>query len=283
MRHWPLKEILMKFISLFSMFFLLYSTAICQFGQVATEDLITISKKSAVPIWARDSSWPPDSAQFGSAVIVGDAGHIYALTCEHVVALKDSNQKTLRYLQQLFVGLNRQDDSTILVPIRLDSSNEANDFALLKVPDAIQQYPVNLKIIPLSQWATKSDLKEGNSVVFIGYPLTLGVGAKNEPLSRTAIVSQLSEHKPYFIIDGFVQHGHSGSPVFIAKPNGNEWTRYLVGIARGFPNEYAPVLQQVALRQEGGRVVILNPGFSFITSTDAILPAIRKLITSNKH
>ncbi len=283
----PQGESVIKIAHIIALLVLALCTTLAQDRPFPTEGVIEISKKSSVPVWCRDPQWRPDSSWFGSAVIVGEPGRdngIYALTCEHVIAVKDSLDKTLRYLSQIQIGLNRNDDSTIRVPVSLVYADERRDFALLSVPDSFfqPQYSIHFKIITLNQCITTDNLREGMPAIFIGYPLRMGSGNVNQPLSRLGIISQLTRDKPHFIVDGFVQRGHSGSPVFVVKSTDTTWTRYLAGIARAFPTEYSDLLYETGLKREPGKKVLVNPGFSIITSMDVIKPKIDSLLRARK-
>lgn len=102
----------------------------------------------------------------------------------------------------------------------------------------------------------------------------MGIGKENHPLSRTGIVSQLVQGKSSFMIDGFVQHGHNGSPVFLIKRVENGWMNFLIGINTSFPKEYGDVFQQISLDKKSGKKIVINPGFSFVTSMDKIIPVL---------
>jgi hypothetical protein len=109
----------------------------------------------------------------------------------------------------------------------------------------------------------------------------MGVGRKNYPLSRTGIISQLVPGQNSFLIDGFIQHGHSGSPVFLIRREGTSrdtivFARYLIGITRGYPKEYGDIVEYTQYRKNPAKATILNPGFSVVTSMDCIIPILIK-------
>ena len=69
-------------------------------------------------------------------------------------------------------------------------------------------------------------------------------------------------------MDGFVQHGNSGSPVFLLKQEGDSiplvWTWSLVGITRSF----APTDSLLAEA---------TPGFTYVTALENLFPELSKL------
>lgn len=269
----------MKFFVLFAILGL-SRTIHAQFIQAPIAELVSLAKRSSVPILCRDSTWADDRYNTGTATILGQREKIVALTCEHVVAIKDSSQKTIRYMSDIFINMNKNDGTSVTVRAVLEYADEKNDFALLylvlesgkeKVFD-----DVYFKMIPPSSWLRTSDFREGETVLYMGYPLFLGIDKENNPLSRVGIVSQLVKGRTFFLIDGFVQNGHSGSPVFLIRPQGNqfnpEWRIYLIGIATSFPSEFGIVTQEMSSKKSPHSMVILNPGFTFVTSMDTIIP-----------
>lgn len=71
----------------------------------------------------------------------------------------------------------------------------------------------------------KSELYPGQQVLFFGYPDKIKDQLHNLPVVRTATLASLPvldyNGKPEFLIDGQVWKGSSGSPVFVATPDGN--------------------------------------------------------------
>lgn len=255
-----------------------------QFGSPPIAELISLCKRSAVPILCHDKSWPKDSLAFGTAVILGqtikEETKICALTCEHVVAIKDSLRKTIKYVSDVFILMNKEDSTSVPLKIQPVYTDEKNDFAILFIVQDRQFVSVldqlYFKMIPPSRWKKTNTFSEGDPIIYIGYPLAMGIGKENHPLSRTGIVAQLVKGKSSFFIDGFVQHGHSGSPVFLIHSTKTGWASSLIGITTSFPPEFGDVFSQVHLEKDSGKKTIMNPGFSFVTSMDQIIPILVK-------
>ena len=96
---------------------------------------------------------------------------------------------------------------------------------------------------------------EGSSVLFIGFPLSLGKTFEgNTPVSRIGIVAQkVNKEKNTFLIDASASHGNSGSPVFDIV------TYKLLGIIKRFEPDTAELVS------EKGRL-----GVSLVTNSDLI-------------
>ncbi len=198
-----------------------------------------------------------------------------ALTCSHVVTIVDSLKGGLRPVSEVYLKLNKRDGSSTLVPAKVVYSDRSLDFAVLALTPSrhrkeLQQ--VYWKFIPPSGWLSTSSLREGDPVMCLGYPLGLGIGSENHPLLRTGIIAQLVSGSPSFLIDGFVQPGHSGGPVFRMSWAYDECGIRLIGVITSFPNEYGKVLEEVDLVPIRDRKVVLNPGFSYVLAMDEIIP-----------
>jgi hypothetical protein len=251
-------------------------------GQVELSDMadmIDLSKKSAVPILCRDSTWPSSLISAGTAVILGDGERLCSLTCEHVIAIKDSLNRTVRYVSDIRIHMNRLDSTAMPFPVGIIYSDEQNDFAILAIPKDLHDSlnSIHLKIITPSQWLETNQFREGEPLIYLGYPMFMGIDKQNCPLSRSGMVSQIIPGRSFFLIDGFVQHGHSGSPVFLMRSNEKGIVRYLTGITRGFPEEFADIVQETTYKKETKRKTIVNPGFTVVTAMDVIIPVLKQL------
>ena len=123
------------------------------------------------------------------------------------------------------------------------------------------------------------NLREGESVLYIGYPMSMGIDSHNNfPLSRVGIISQIRPGSQAFIIDGFAQHGHSGSPVFRIKSDfeKDSWEVALAGIATSYPREYGTIFEEVVYKKKSGHITIMNPGFTYVLSMNSIIPILDK-------
>ncbi len=247
--------------------------------------LIAETKKSVLPVLVWPSVNNLDPPYLGTCVLVGKEPIILALTCEHILAIKDTAGNTIRYADRIAVLANRIDGSTTMIPAEIVHADAKRDFGLLALNLESIEKSLSVKYIQPSRWQQSDSLHEGETIIYIGYPMGIGVpatvGSTNHPLSRTGIVSQVVPGHHYFLIDGFVQHGHSGSPVFVLFELGRNipprWDTYLVGIARGFPQEYTDVLQEVRLERAEGKKVLLNPGFTYVTAMDEIISVLDSL------
>lgn len=249
--------------------------------QSALPGLINLAKTRSVPIICTDSSFTSNKS-YGTGVLVGGTIGVWVLTCEHVIAIKDSiTEKTTRYKSDIIIKLNRSDGTSEAYRGYILHADEEKDFAILgflrKSDKPFIQTDYNLSFMGISSMKKLGELREGEPVLYIGYPLKFGiVKEKNYPLSRIGIISQIRQDKNTFLIDGFVQGGHSGSPVYriVQGPSINEWSIELIGIARAYPREYGKLLEEIAYRTKEGYRTVLNPGFTYVVSMDDIIPVL---------
>jgi hypothetical protein len=261
----------------------LFAGLVPALSQISLDDVPTaveLSRGAVVPIICRDFPWPKDSVQFGTGFLFGDGVTFVTITCEHVVAEKDTLGHTLRYLPLIFAHFNGIDSSAVPIRMRIAYADERNDFAILSSwPDSAnraQMSHVFYKIITPSQSAPMDSIKEGEPILYVGYPMFLGVGTRNHPLSRLGIVAQRVKGLSYFLIDGFAQNGHSGSPVFVLRNIRGQLGRILVGITRGYPKEFSEIVQRTGFVTEPTRKAVTNPGFTVVTPMDEILRVWKK-------
>lgn len=241
--------------------------------------IVETVKKSVVPVvcyYDTNSSW-------GTAVIVGNPKISLAITCAHIFLGNDSAnviEKVNEKIKNIYLRLNFEDGSSYKVKADLLYADFKNDFAVLipyKLPADVK---ASVIYIQSSLWKTNEEFKEGDKVLYIGYPLNLGIQKTNHPLSRTGIISMLSPERDYFFIDGFVQHGHSGSPVFVIKEKGSkyptQWDFGLIGITIGFPKEFSDLYEETLLIKTGEKITS-NPGFTTVVPMDLIIPQLNKI------
>jgi hypothetical protein len=252
-------------------------------SQIALDDIpsaIKMTRGTAIPVICRDSLWRQDSVQFGTGFLMGNGSKFVTITCEHVLAEKNPAGRTVRYLPLIFAHFNTVDSSAISIRMTLAYADEQNDFAILlpssELANLARISRLFLSYVTRSQTLPADSLKEGEPVVYVGYPLFLGVGKRNYPLSRLGLIAQRVNGLPYFLIDGFAQHGHSGSPVFALRSKEDKFARILVGITRGFPKEFSEIVQETAFTTDSSRKAITNPGFTVVTPMDEILRVLRK-------
>ena len=236
-------------------------------------EIIEKSKKSIVPIIGADNKCSNRFRHIGTGVLIGDRklDKEFILTCEHVVSIKDSiTGKSNRTISNLFANFNLQNDSIITIPLKLVYSDESNDFALLEYSFSTMAVPkdslhrIKLLIFPFDNFDNTDDLKEGEPLLYTGYPMSLGVGLKNFPISRRGIVAQNIKDSSIFLMDGFVQGGNSGSPVFRIK----QGVYKLSGIAQAYPNEIAEI--RFKELKEEDRIALVNPGFTIVRKINVI-------------
>jgi S1-C subfamily serine protease len=79
-----------------------------------------------------------------------------------------------------------------------------------------------------------SDLKKGDDIFYLGFPLAYGSYHGSNPMVRKGIVALKEEKDDFFYIDATVAPGNSGGPVFrIGKESKNEAYTFL-GIVSAF-------------------------------------------------
>lgn len=192
----------------------------------------------------------------GFMTIIKDT--IYAVTAYHVI--KDKGKS-------VYVGYNfesRKQYSSI-EKIYLDT---LNDIAVMKLGIAYRDEKImsdtsltNPSSIGISMFEKNVKIKEGLGTIIVGYPTTLGAKyTGNKPLSRIGIVAQEPNSETNtFLIDGLVNHGNSGSPVF------NEHNQKLIGMVTSFKPDYIKSRDTVVLRYP------YNSGITFCVTAETIL------------
>ena len=288
---------------IFCLIFLSFLAASQSFAQFEDDSPIIPKineiKQSIVLINAEDDT----STKYtfaGTGVLVGysDITDLFVLTCEHIIAIKEppGNGKTVRYYNKLKAFLHTKDKKVISLPLELLYANEAEDFALLalRIPPGYNDFikKVIVKRIPYSQFSKVSELKEGQTVLYMGYPglyynpsTSIWQNAERTnyyPLARTGIISQIIPEDSRILIDGFAQSGYSGSPVFsIASHDSLSFdkgklylfksTEYkLIGITKAFPKEFGEI-NKIESRKYDSLETVLNPGFTMLTPMDNII------------
>lgn len=238
----------------------------------ALPEIIAKCKKSIIPVIGSDTNWKNNERHLGTGIVIGDKvlGKEYILTCEHVISIKGQQNKTLKQVDKLYANFNLKDGSTIKIPLTPIYTDEKNDFALLEF--AFENYrniikpnnEVELLIWEFGNFDNSDSIKEGESILYLGYPMSFGVGIQNYPVSRSGMIAQNIANSSTFLIDGFVQGGNSGSPVFRLLKNSYK----LCGIAQAYPKEIASVNFQN--NKERDRFAIVNPGFTIVRKINII-------------
>lgn len=253
------------------------------YAQIPYPELIEVIKPSVVGIEAYDDTLitlPNGNFKkyqsYGSGVLIApDSIHVYALTNEHVVAIKDTNGKTIRYAKNIIVSINVKNIGAFPCKGEIFKVDEKRDLVALRwyFPKDFKDKMI-VKAMGFTTWEDESNLKEGESVLYSGFPLKMGRGQKNSPLTRTGIISQLIPGHQTFLIDAFVQPGYSGSPVFVLRRKKNvfpdQWFYRFIGLCRAYPYDFNPVYREVKFSEIPGVFVIENPGFSEVVGVSAI-------------
>ena len=266
---------------------LLLLLSVASIGQAFTvpySQYISRSKRSVLPIVCANPSTQGLVTSQGTCIQLGHEDLRFFVTCEHVIAIKDTLQKTIKYFDNVFVNMANIDSTTSLVRLKIDYVDEQNDFALLSIintPENIQLASrLTGQYIQKSVWLNNDSYSEGDYILYIGYPMMKTISQKNYPISRIGIVAQKIDKQNNILIDGFAQHGHSGSPVFLIKPLGNNlspsWEIKLIGITTSYPPEFAEVYEQIGYKTTN-QAAVVNPGFTNVLKMSIIIPAIEKV------
>lgn len=252
-------------------------------AQVPYTTLIKSIKPSIIAIEAHDDTLITQTdgkkkkfEQYGSGVVVKiDPTSTYAITNEHIIAIKDTNRKTIRYAKNIIISVNLKSGGTYSCKGEIYKIDENLDLVALKIriPSNMQD-SLNILSIKKDDWESESDLKEGELVLYSGFPLKMGRGKINSPLSRTGIISQLIPNNQTFLIDAFVQPGYSGSPVFVLRANVKklpvEWSSKFIGICQAYPYSYSPIYKKVKGSIIPNVYFEENPGFSIVIGVSAL-------------
>jgi hypothetical protein len=254
--------------------------------------LIAKSKKSIVPVQTQDTSWAPTKVVQGTAVLIGDMDSprpiFLALTCAHVVAASfDTNDIPTRPASNVTLVLSSTSGPDVWMPAKVIHFDALNDLALCRaapelLPKGVwERMSPYVLVIPPDRWRGVAELKEGITVLYCGFPnVGEGIGARCYPLSRTGMISQIVPGQRWFLMDGFVQEGHSGSPVF--EPywdihNPQAWGVNLVGIARSYPDEFKKVYRKVGFVPSDTLFAKMNPGFTNVAPLDSVFPVLERM------
>jgi len=137
-----------------------------------------------------------------------------------------------------------------------------SDIAIMKLKKTShnQQWVATNLIIPIQMYGNSADIAEGKEVVYIGYPLGLGVEEQNYPVSRQGLIAQVIPGRKTFLVDGFASHGNSGSPVFDKK------TGKLLGMVTSFEPDFIDAFENNKLVAR----LPFNSGISKIVSIEVV-------------
>lgn len=252
-------------------------------AQIPYPELIKAIKPTIIAIEAHDDTLITQTdgkkkkfKQYGSGVVVKtDPISTYVITNEHVIAIKDTNRKTVRYAKNIFISVNLKNGGTYSCKGEIYKIDEKLDLVALKImiPRNMRD---SLKILGINKvdWENESNLKEGEIVLYSGFPLKMGRGKINFPLTRTGIISQLIPNNQTFLIDAFVQPGYSGSPVFVLRADNKvlpvKWDFKFIGICQAYPYITSPIFKKVKSSEIPNVYFKENPGFSIVIGVSAL-------------
>jgi S1-C subfamily serine protease len=182
---------------------------------------------------------------------LNDKKQVLVVTNKHVIAKG----------RPIYVRVNTQDK---VRDYRADVVRQSNSFDVailaLEKTSPGQEWVSSDLIIPQDLYGTQKDIVEGREVVYIGYPLGLGAEEKNYPISRIGMIGQAVSGRRTYLVDGFANHGNSGSPVF-SRRDGK-----LLGIVFSFEPDFIDSYEE-------GRMVTripFNSGISRVISVEVI-------------
>ena len=121
---------------LFIFVMLLFSGLINIEAQIPFPELIERIKPSVVGIEAHDDTLINGKKfqSYGSGVLVMvDSLNVYALTNEHVIAIKDTNKKTVRYAKNIVISINTTDNDAVNCKGKIFKTSEKADLSILTI------------------------------------------------------------------------------------------------------------------------------------------------------
>lgn len=194
---------------------------------------IFASKKSSVVLLDLVVPQGPNQSKMsvrGSGFIVSKSG--YFVTCSHVY-----NEIPADELQHLGAKvISNTDEKGIThyesLAVELVDIDKENDLALMKLVDKGAK---KVEFVPIGKLGNSEDVKEGDEVLFMGYPLatellSMGFGvtlSANECIISSVKRRSLDGSLHFFMVDTHINNGSSGSPVFSAE------TGEVIGVAAG--------------------------------------------------
>ncbi len=163
----------------------------------------------------------------GTGFIISRDGRF--ITCAHVY--KQIPQNELSYLEVSVSG--KTDGKKILhydrYKVELLKMDEENDLALMKIISDKKDFK------PIEGFGELESIKEGDEIVFIGYPLATELLSMQFGITMSANHCMISSVKRrsvdgsvhFFMVDTHINNGSSGSPVFLRD------TGKIIGITSG--------------------------------------------------
>lgn len=199
----------------------------------------------------------------GTGFIISEKG--YVCTCAHVITGKQG---------QLRVSV-RGDGGYPHAPSEVVLLDKERDIAIIKLPPPSPELTtkLNIKFEPVELGDSKG-IKEGQEIIFCGFPFGGGVGGGFAPSTTRGIVSalrpkQIGDLTTYhFQLDAMVSEGHSGSPLIDIE------TGKVIGIVNA---RFDPMLagSQIII---GGRPLTSPTNIGFAIPINLVKPLINTLI-----
>lgn len=223
-----------------------------------------------------------DYIVLGSGFLILKNNLVVGITCRHMILdyvktecekIKTENGEIL-LKQPVFMGLDT-DKGFRRFKIKVAYIDEAYDFAiLLPQTDTPEEHVVLNNLVLKDIYLGDRDLIiEGKGILIIGYPLGLGTEYdKNFPVIKSGIIAQYSK-QDYFLIDGIINPGNSGSPVFSLKDT------KIIGMVTSFRNTQMPLYDK---NMNLVATLPYNSGLTNTLSVEIIKKTLDKLFPSEQ-
>jgi S1-C subfamily serine protease len=161
----------------------------------------------------------------------------------------------------IFIRVNAT-DNVVDYRAKVLNIHDDQDLAIIQVSgvDKDKKWISTDRFIPKEMFGSETDIMEGKEVVYVGFPLGLGVGDKNHPVSRTGLIAQAIPGREKYLVDGVASKGNSGSPVFERK------TGKLIGMVTSYKPDFIDSFEGEVLLTR----IPFNSGLSEIISVEVI-------------
>ena len=188
-----------------------------------------------------------DYILLGSGFLIQKNNYIVGITCKHLILkylvieegeIKVENGEIVLN-RSLYMGLDT-DQGYKRFRVKLAHVNESYDFVLLFPQKDKPEDKIALKNLVLKDTYLGDNtlIAEGKGILVTGYPLSLGLEYnKNFPVVNFGIISQY-KNQENFLIDGSINRGNSGSPVFSLKDE------KIIGMITSYRNAQIPLFDE---------------------------------------
>lgn len=203
-----------------------------------------------------------DYIPLGSGFLIMKNHIVFGITCAHVIDLG------LKLSKPILVGLDTENGYQ-RIRCKIVKKDDKNDICIIAI-EGSSMGNVNLQNLVLNQsyLANNQTIIEGRSVLIVGYPLGLGiVYNENYPVITIGIVAQYSGDKK-FLIDGTINPGNSGSPVF------DLFQKKFIGMVQSYQSDF------IKIHDKKGKIVTrlpYNSGLGNAISSGFIAEMIKNL------